>query len=506
VTELLKAIASLWPLVGMVVLGFAVFHPKSQIRSLNVLKFKKGDTELEIQKQAQVQEIGAKSEATAAAELDVEEKTDSSRQIAGPSMLEPSELFWKMVDEFFKKEIKEAEETFRILSEAEPNAVTRLRHEATYYALRYLQAGDPGALSSLESRKNNDETRAHVYWWIGRCYEDSNRLDDAIAAYEQAVSWPCSDEELSRYTARLAACLLRIGKPEAAIRRLGLAVRTATPGEPQAILYEQIAEIEKEQGNKLNAALAFEMVSFSRPADTTARFNAAYAADEANLVHLACANYSTVLKFNPENRGALNNQGVALGKLRLPIHSNAAYQEAAKRDNSLAMANLAFNLLAAGFAKEAEDMVELALKQENPHESVGRAMAKLSESRKDEEQELQKILVRGAKQQRFFQLFYPIYVSSEPIDSLPAGKWFIGQTVVDLTIGADGLVVDWGTGASRRRVEGALKNRAGIVKIRQGENTSVTSYVYFDVSIDHLIILSPEMEEGLYIEVVRKED
>jgi tetratricopeptide (TPR) repeat protein len=499
-----------WPWALIALVAFSLFHPKSLLRTLldraNFLKFKRGDTEIEFEREPQSTELATKSGAVAVA-VQVTDEAEA-RQIPGPNKSGPGDLTSRMIEAFYEKDFERAESTFKGLIEAEPNALVRLRHETTYQALRYMQAGDESALVALESLAKNTEIRAYVYSWIARSYENSNRLDDAIAAYDEARRSPSEEDERARYTVWGASCLVRIGKTHEAFQRLVDALRTSPPGEPQAILYDQIAEMEKERGNKVEVALASEMVAFNRPRNTTARFNAAYAADEADLVHLACANYSTLLKFDPEMHSAHNNQGVSLEKIDLTIHSIAAFQAAAEKGNTLAMANLAYKYIAAGFAKEAEEQVASALKQANPNENVGSALAHIAAAKKAEEQELQKVLVLGSQQQRFFQLFYPSYLTSPSVESLPSGKWVYGDTAVSVSIGADGLILEWGDGPSRRRVEGPLRNRAGIVKMKKTTKNFISgewqfgsgspAYVYFDERLDRLNILSTEAGEGIY--------
>lgn len=514
VIEFMKALGDFlgatWQWAVIVLVTFSLFHPKSLLRTLldrtNFLKFKRGNTEIEFERQSA--EPVTKSGAVAVAVQVTDEASETSRQISGPDKSEPSNLAWNMIDAFFERDFERAESTFKSLTETEPNALIRMRHETTYQALRYMHAGDDSAMAALESLAKNTDIRAYVYSWIARSYENSNRLDDAIAAYDEAQNSTCEDDDRARYTVWGASCLVRIGKTHEAFQRLVDALRTIPDGEPKAILYEQIAEMEKERGNKIEAALATEMVAFYRPRNTTARFNAAYAADEAHLLHLACADYSTLVRFNPEMQGALNNQGVSFGKLELTIHSIAAFQAAADKGETLAMANLAYKYIAAGFAKEAEEQVNSALKQANPHENVGSALAHIAATKKAEEQELQKVLVLGGQHQRFFQLFYPLYLTSQSVESLPSGKWVHGQTAVNVSIGADGLIVEWGDGPSRRRLEGHLRNRAGMVKMKKSTKNFISgewqlgpgtpAYVYFDERLDRLNILSTEAGEGIY--------
>jgi tetratricopeptide (TPR) repeat protein len=514
----IEALASLWKLAAVFVAGAGLVIFRAPIRSwlndMTSLRLRRGETEVTVERGEGTLGIEQKAGRATAEAPTTSGAPEPAHEPAVPAQLEPSDWMLKMLDAFFERNFDEAESAFNSLKAAEPNALERIRHEASYFALRYMYASDTRALESLKSLSENPEMRSYVYSWIAQCYRRSGRAGDAIAAYEQAIASSRTDEERAGHIVSLAGCIADIGKVDEAMQRLVDALRTAACGPNQARLYEKVAELEKQRGNAFNAALAREMVAFNRPEDTSARFAAAYAQSDADLLHISCTNYSTLLSFDPSNTWALNNQGVMLNKLGMPIRAVAMYRRAAERSNTLAMANLAYKFLSEGFAREAEELIDAARKEPSPHENVGRAMAAVAEAKEKEDGTFQAIVQRGVQQQQFFHSYFPALLISEAIGPVPTNEWFVKSTPAQVTMEGSDLVVEWGNGSDRRRIQGMLKNRAGVVRVRKWEKSlfldewrfdeGVRAFACFDESIGRLIVLSTEGDENLSIEVVRR--
>src|SRR3546814_18822125 len=74
----------------------------------------------------------------------------------------------------------------------------------------------------------------------------------------------------------------------------------------------------------------------------------------------------------PEARdyGTWNNLGVAYENQKLPIKAIYSYKESKKLGNTLAMSNLAYRFLHAGFLDEAKSVCEEAAKVPDHHQNV----------------------------------------------------------------------------------------------------------------------------------------
>src|SRR6185369_1067483 len=107
-----------------------------------------------------------------------------------------------------------------------------------------------------------------------------------------------------------------------------------------------------------------------KPENTSLRFDAAYAQSHTDLSQLALANYDTLIRQEPDNSMAINNLGVEVDRLNMPIRSASYFKDSAEKNNTLAMANLGYRYLNRGFAKEAEEILRNAQKLENVYPNV----------------------------------------------------------------------------------------------------------------------------------------
>lgn len=517
--ELIDSIGSLWKL-GVVIIfgmGMLLFHGpiKSLINRMTSFRMRRGDTEVALDRGADPTNLLPNPiDALAAANDQSPQESANNKEGVRPILLEPSDWKDEMIRACVNGDLEQAEVAFSNFRDSEPNIITRLKGEVIYHAARYIHLGDSRAVKALEAIRDNEEIRAYVFAWLGRCYRHSNRLDDAISAYETAIESATDDEECTRYTASLAACLHEVGRSDVAIERLRSTLRSVTSKRAQGNLYKQIGTIEKNRGNKVDAALAFEMVAYYRPEDTSARFDAAFHQDHAGMDHLALVNYSTLLKFDPASSGALNNQGISLFKLKMPINSVRSYQTAWEKGETLAAANLGYKLIEVGLGKEADALISAALEKPSPHENVGRAMAELAEKRQEEEKKLEDSLRRATLQQRFFHSYYPVTLTLDRLESLPSGAWFVGNEPVQISMESSIQILEWGSGKDRRRVEVVLKHRASNLKLKKWEKTThsnewrydagVIGFGYFDETLTCFTIFAFSEAADHHVEIIHK--
>ncbi|WP_143738098.1 tetratricopeptide repeat protein [Erythrobacter donghaensis] len=136
---------------------------------------------------------------------------------------------------------------------------------------------------------------------------------------------------------------------------------------------------------------ALERVVLISPGDDDARFSLAYAHSEFGNQEMALHHY-TAIPYARRTNFTWNNLGVAYQSLSVPARAVAAYGKAAEDGNTLAMSNLAYRLMQAGFVNEARERLEKALQDANPHKNVGEAYAELRDIEENENTTVKKIL------------------------------------------------------------------------------------------------------------------
>ncbi len=243
-------------------------------------------------------------------------------------------------------------------------------------------------------------------------------------------------------------------------------------------------------------------------------FDAAYAQSEAGLSQLSAANYDTLINIDPDHASAFNNLGVEAGRLGLSTLSVRFYRRAAENHETLAMANLAFQFLQAGFTSEAADLLATARTEKDVHPNVGQAIAAVADRSDAEEQQWKTALQVGARHKLFFELyaealFFPV---SEQYFS---GEW-ISTDGEHLTLVEDQAQIsgEWGSGFTKRRIEGVPVNRSGRIKLKKWRTSSFgpqsgyfdageDGYVYVSEDRSRLYVVTDSKTESVFLEFQR---
>jgi tetratricopeptide (TPR) repeat protein len=119
------------------------------------------------------------------------------------------------------------------------------------------------------------------------------------------------------------------------------------------------------------------------PTDSSTRFSLAFKHSGRDHHALAAWHYSRI-SASDRHGMAWNNLGVALQRLDLPGKSVQAYREAEKKDETLAMSNLANKFVDAGFMSEAKALCERASKITDYHRNVDVSKSRIADAIDDE--------------------------------------------------------------------------------------------------------------------------
>lgn len=505
--ELINAVAGLWKLVLAVTFLLAVLlfreRISDQLRRLLRLHVKRGETEITVEgtTAGDTSLIVAQPIATGTTDPPPEIQ---SKPAALPAPSDQGSWFTNMFDSFLDRRLDDAKTAFEKLQASEPDAAARLRNEVLYYALRFTYGEDQTAMGELEKLSERAEVRADAFSWIAHCHKRLRAYSKAESAYREAIEASKSDEERSRNIASLAGLKAEIGQPQEAIELLTKAAQSMASQEARGALFVSLAGIYKDIGNTFARAVALEKAINLNPQNSSLRFDAAYAQSEAGLSQLSAANYDTLVNLEPDHPSAFNNLGVEAGHLGLSTLSVQFYRRAAEKNETLAMANLAFLFLQAGFTSEATELLSTARAEKNVHPNVGQAIATVAERSDTEEKRWKAVLSVGARHKLFFEsyaeaLFFPV---SEQCFS---GEW-VSADGEHLTLSGDQSQIsgEWSSGSKKRRIEGVPANRSARIKLKKWQTSPFSSQGgYFDAGEDGYGYVS-EDKKRLYIVTVSR--
>jgi tetratricopeptide (TPR) repeat protein len=150
-----------------------------------------------------------------------------------------------------------------------------------------------------------------------------------------------------------------------------------------------------------NEIEVLERVVQLAPDDWNARFNLAYKYSQVKIRDMSLYHY-TQIPYSERTAIAWNNLGVAYQEFEMPAKSIAAYRTSSSKGETLAMSNLAYKFMNAGFLSEANDQLQLALKTEDFHRNVGEAVSALKDIPGEEDKRLKDALKKVEPKRQFF--------------------------------------------------------------------------------------------------------
>jgi tetratricopeptide (TPR) repeat protein len=149
-------------------------------------------------------------------------------------------------------------------------------------------------------------------------------------------------------------------------------------------------------------AAALEYALVLAPDNATYRFDVAYKHQNTGSEELALLHYLRIPR-SERTAVAWNNLGVSYKRLNMHGLSVAAYEISAGMGETLAMANLAYCFMGAGFLEQAKRQIESALTIENYHENIAESLSRLKLIPGEEEKKKTEALDNAKSKLTFFQ-------------------------------------------------------------------------------------------------------
>ncbi|WP_298872746.1 tetratricopeptide repeat protein [uncultured Bradyrhizobium sp.] len=160
-------------------------------------------------------------------------------------------------------------------------------------------------------------------------------------------------------------------------------------------------QVEREKDKATELAVTERMIEI-RPDDAKLRFQLAYQYGELGRNDLSLYHYLLIPR-SQRSAGAWNNLGAISNELSLPAKAVDAYKQAAEMNETLAMSNLGYKLMQAGFVEEALEQYKRAIAVEDPHKNVGQLFSALQSVFEEENEQQQGFLDEAKKRVVFLQ-------------------------------------------------------------------------------------------------------
>lgn len=482
----------------------------SFVSRLTSLKYKSGESELGMEAAAPTQDKE---------KIDLRTTDDKPSSEDKDAEIEKNEGDWFLAMEkaFSEGRLDDAEAEFKKYAIGEKDEVKLENSKAAYLYFRFNKGKDNSAISELERlarTAKNEVSKFNTLDWISFCLRKGMQYHKETEMWRSALEETQSEPLKTRAIVNIAYSL---NKEESSIEAKNILIerlKSIDDGAQKGLIFEALSKIEDSLGNKYLSIYCKDKFLEFNTNNRDELFNSAYSASNEGIDEISISNYLRLIRIDEDNSTALNNLGVRAQAAGLKIKAIDQYKKSAEHNNTLAMANLGYLLLGAGFTDEAEKIAKEALEKDNPHENIHSLLAEISKSRekqdKDWEELGKKALNRQKKIREYTEQLYlgnakvlegdwevnGIHATTIKIDnySLKAswteetGALVGGIYTVELVGEVSGATFD-GT-YSRKRNDNSSNTLLGV-----GGNTNKVCIGYFSESEGKLKVLSKELKD-----------
>jgi tetratricopeptide (TPR) repeat protein len=292
--------------------------------------------------------------------------------------------------------------------------------------------GKGGRLAKLEEIAKESSENAEVQRLLAKGYQEYKDYDKAAQCFEMAAQ---KSEDvtyaLSRHSEAILA-LSKAGKKEEAraIREKMKALAPKVEGGEAIIIsaFRQVAELSGDSDDLFGLT---ERLLHINPSDTDARFNLAYNYSQKDQEDASLYHY---LKIPDQERGAMtwNNLGVEFDHFNLASKAVSAYRKSEELGETLAMSNLAYKLIKAGFLHEAEELSKRAMTIQGYHKNVSHAVAKIKDLPDEEKKKETEIAEKAVPLSEFYRDYGQALLLEDQSDYI--GQWQGLDCVLNVSI------------------------------------------------------------------------
>jgi pyrimidine deaminase RibD-like protein/tetratricopeptide (TPR) repeat protein len=367
-----------------------------------------------------------------------------------------------LIDKLFelaeKQDFAAAETTLKELQSLHDDEDARHRMQLYFWELKVRHARDPVARAELTKAVGPTGLGILATQLIAGLDQHAGNIHAATQRLELAVSTAVEPEEKARLALSAAQNYAAVNDHAQATDVLRQVASLDLPSRIRAQVLHGLGDAATGESRPIQKAAFFCRTASVDPSPQNL-FQAAYALADANLNAMSAAYYELALRAAPDDTASRNNIGVAFSKLGLPGMSIEAYREAADAGNTLAMANLAQQYIAAGFYREAEAEIKRGRVADDVHENIGSAMVALASAKKRESEQWSEERKIALGQKHFFDELADALMRVPKLNAL-TGAWSIGGSVATLDVLGTAAEAAWEESSEKRRFRGSIIGQA----------------------------------------------
>jgi tetratricopeptide (TPR) repeat protein len=298
-----------------------------------------------------------------------------------------------------------------------------------------LSLGKGGDLDNLRKLMVDHPSSGTIKDLYGRALETFDKYETAAPIYVEAANQAKREKDRCEYLAKAVLAYERSGASIDATR-VSEQLKEASLAYGHINGYyktlEKLAEIRKDKDLSVGS---LEAQIDDAPADFRKRFALAYLHSELGNQDLALHHY---LQIPSEERQSMdwNNLAASYNHFKINARAITAFRKSESMGETLAMANLGYKLLQAGFVDEANDICERALRIEEFHKNVGQLSIALREQRENETKAVHTVLGEAKSRIEFYTLFGRALGLGKPNDRT-SRAWVTPSCIMTLEVEDD---------------------------------------------------------------------
>jgi tetratricopeptide (TPR) repeat protein len=458
---------------------FGALHRRDQetVNSMLVKHFVADSRLWQMQAGGATTKVSSESlEATMASPED--ESTSPEEETAGGRQAKKDNEGSNWIPILLEGDFERARTAFEEEQKASSKELSAKRREEAFFWGVSLGHGHLQAQTELERLKEDPHARAEASYFLGQAYRHAGKFDRAMEEFTLAKEASNSDEWPNKEAIAVAhAESQRLGGDrDGALAQLLTSLKEASDDKKRATVFKALAEHYEETGKPVLRSVALTAAREHDDVGSSVAFDVAYAWSHLERQSLAAYLYDLLLRGQPENATAWNNLGVCYDREECAIRSIQCYLRSAEQGETLAMANMAAKYLDAGFAKDAEQLLQKARESAKKlHENVGHKTSQIAKTRKQEAGRVESILARGRKEHLFFVGFANAYFLG-PNEPPKAGIWQDENDVTyELASSGSEFILVYKPGSFERRAKGSFHGQGATFTMEEESYSFSTS-------------------------------
>lgn len=338
----------------------------------------------------------------------IKEDKPEKENIQQPSSAEEDDWFSQVCTLLRAGNIPDAKKVFDEHISTKTDPYDRYHDKIVFNHFSYAIASDKLALErniNLFMEAENLEEKELAAAWLSSSYRQAKNFTDEMNIWKILLKEDTSEIKKAHYIIRISSCLEEEKKTDDACSLIESNINSITDPKALGILFKKLGSLQSDRGDEMLASVAYEKALQYLPDDDDILFSAAYTQSNANIPFLSYFNYDTLINLKASSDSGLNNIGVQAFNLGMLGKSAQYYKRASDKDNTLAMANIAYLYISKGFYDEAEIALKKAIEYDKPHKNVHTALSELDKKRQEEEDILKNTLSNAVKQRDFLWSF-----------------------------------------------------------------------------------------------------